>query len=665
MTLSALKQLLRVFLFVPLLGIAPVLAQVSFNDFSTPAGLQFNGVAAAPVVSGSNQVLRITPSTATHSAGSAWFTTQQSIAGGFTSVFQFQVTTSPESTAADGFAFVIQNSPASGSTGGIFALGGAAGALGYGQAGNPGGDSGNGIQNSLAVEFDDFQNTWDPDGNHVAIQSCSNSVQQPGPPTVPPGSNNQFHVAVDANFVPVSQSGNLVAFNSCTLGSVTSLGSLPNPVTLADGNVHTVVVDYDPGTLRIFVDNPANPVLVVPINLASQLSLSGGNAFVGFTGGTGGLTQNSDILNWTFTPSGASTTIAQNLNPTAATGCAQPPCTNYQFGNYNQKYSNYLTNSNSDLLSVVATPLSQADFFATLSGQFSGASCIIYDGTGGKCVKFDVTCSGGSDCTGLSYDISQNFNDFNTGSPTITGAGMLKREITPTVTPYTNIIETFSQGRLTDGGGKGHTSGFSQFIMCQNCTARPTITVNPLPVGGTYLIGQSVSFSCTTDPNAPLVTLTGCNGSMTGNGTLNGNTLTFNQLGPGTLTVNASDSVLNTNTKVVPYTVIAPQLSVSPTSINFGNVKIFNLLWKSVTLKNVGPLPVLIGDISLNRTQADFDDFFILPLCPSSLAPGKSCVILVGFFADDLGPRSATLNISDNALGSPQQVSLTANVVKR
>jgi hypothetical protein len=665
MTLSALKQLLRVFLFVPLLGIAPVLAQVSFNDFSTPAGLQFNGVAAAPVVSGSNKVLRITPSTAGHSAGSAWFTTQQSISGGFTSVFQFQVTTLSESPTADGFAFVIQNSPASESTGGIFALGGAAGALGYGQAGNPGGDAGNGIQNSLAVEFDNFANNWDPDGNHVAVQSCSNSLQQPGPPTVPPGSNNQFHVAVDANFVPVSQSSNPVAFNSCTLGSVISLGSLPTPITLADGNPHTVVVDYDPGTLRIFVDNNANPILVVSVDLTAQLSLSGGNAFVGFTGGTGGLTQNSDILNWTFTPSGAATTIAQPLNPTGATGCSTPPCTNYQFGNYNQKYSNYLT-SNSDALSVTAIPISQATFAATLNGQFPGASCIIYDGTGGKCVKFDVTCNSASvDCSTLPYDVSQNFNDFNTGSPTITGAGILKREITPTVTPYTNIIENFSQGRLTDGGGKGHTTGFSEFVMCQNCTAPPTITVNPLPVGGTYLIGQSVTFSCATDPNAPLVTLTGCNGSVTGNGNLNGNTLTFNQLGPGALTVNASDSVLNTNNKVVSYTVIAPQLSVSPTSINLGNVKIFNLLWKNVTLKNTGTLPVLISNISLTRIQADWDDFFILPLCPYSLAPGKNCIILVGFLADDLGPRSATLNITDNALGSPQQVSLTANVVKR
>jgi hypothetical protein len=154
------------------------------------------------------------------------------------------------------------------------------------------------------------------------------------------------------------------------------------------------------------------------------------------------------------------------------------------------------------------------------------------------------------------------------------------------------------------------------------------------------------------------VTLTppGCVNAVTGNGNLSGNTLTFSQLGPGTLTVNASDSVGNTSSKVVSYTVIAPQLTVTPTSINFGNVRFLNLVGTAITLKNVGTLPVLISNISLTRIQA---------LCPYSLGPGKSCLILMGFFADDLGPRSAILNITDNAIGSPQQVSLSANVVKK
>jgi hypothetical protein len=43
-----------------------------------------------------------------------------------------------------------------------------------------------------------------------------------------------------------------------------------------------------------------------------------------------------------------------------------------------------------------------------------------------------------------------------------------------------------------------------------------------------------------------------------------------------------------------------------------------------------------------------------------SLAVGKSCAIIVVFFADDLGSLSATLNIPNNAVGNPQMVPLSA-----
>jgi hypothetical protein len=61
---------------------------------------------------------------------------------------------------------------------------------------------------------------------------------------------------------------------------------------------------------------------------------------------------------------------------------------------------------------------------------------------------------------------------------------------------------------------------------------------------------------------------------------------------------------------------------------------------------------------------ADSDDFTPINLCPSSLAVGKSCVIFVVLYADNLGSLSATLDITDSAAGSPQTVALTGKVIK-
>jgi hypothetical protein len=114
-----------------------------------------------------------------------------------------------------------------------------------------------------------------------------------------------------------------------------------------------------------------------------------------------------------------------------------------------------------------------------------------------------------------------------------------------------------------------------------------------------------------------------------------------------------------------PATVTAnftsPLVSVTPTSINFGNVYLFNFKSKNVTVKNIGTSPLTISNVSL--TQGSGDDFSFVSLCPRTLAAGKSCDITVFFFADDVKADSATLNVTDNAPGSPQQVSLSATVI--
>src|ERR1039458_8029550 len=49
--------------------------------------------------------------------------------------------------------------------------------------------------------------------------------------------------------------------------------------------------------------------------------------------------------------------------------------------------------------------------------------------------------------------------------------------------------------------------------------------------------------------------------------------------------------------------------------------------------------------------------------CGTPLKIGKSCTVAVTFLANADGLQTATLNITDNTAGSPQQVSLTGTVI--
>jgi hypothetical protein len=434
-------------LAVALAGI-PAVGQISSLNFSS---LQLNGSASVATNGGGQQVLRLTQDGVQQQAGSAWWMTQQSVANGFTSVFTIQITHNIGSGPADGIAFVIQNAANFGGDGQLSALGGPGGDIGYGSI--PG-EQVTPIDNSLAIEFDTFQNSWDPNANHVAVQSCGT------------GNNTPEHNLQ----CPSGQSS--------TLGITSTLG-----VNLSDGNVHTVILQYDPGTLSIFVDNNGTPVLTVPLQLATLLNLNPGNntqtAYVGFTGATGASTENGDILSWTFTPGGSTqTTITQTLTP----GPGQN-YTNYIFGSYNHKYG-YSNAQAGDQVSVTAIPSNPAVVNAVLSSFAPNASCIVYDGAGGECVVFQVSCQNqtGNDCTNLPYDLFESYNT----SQNITNPCLLKTEVynPPASSTWTNIETGFSQTRF-DPTSTGTSKGFSYFVAAQNC-AVPASGLNGFNCNGVY-----------------------------------------------------------------------------------------------------------------------------------------------------------------------------------
>lgn len=227
---------------------------VSYPDFSTMAGLTLTGDAHT-ITTADGAALRVVRA-AQFQAGAAYSATPVALGtdGTFSTQFQFRFTHPGGLDPADGITFVL----AASSKG----LGSSGQGLGYA-----------GVPNSVAIEFDTYNNGAS-DGNssnHIAIDED--------------GSLNDAALA------------NVYGVQTCNFSvGYTGIGCMSN------GDKWTVNIGYDGRDLSVTAkDGSAAPVTAIsnyPINLSSLLGST--DAYVGFTGSTGGGRENEDILNWEF-----------------------------------------------------------------------------------------------------------------------------------------------------------------------------------------------------------------------------------------------------------------------------------------------------------------------------------------------------------------------------
>jgi hypothetical protein len=178
-------------------------------------------------------------------AGSA-FITQRVGVRGFTTTFSWRLHEGTQPNPADGFTFTIQgNSPT--------ALGNGGGALGY-----------EGIRNSVAIKFDVFNNEGETDNSTGLFFNGD----FPGLPHSPGEVN-----------VPLN----------------------PSVMNLRDQHPKRAQITYSGTTLTVVITDLFTMQSVTQtytVNIAAKVG--GDTAFVGFTGGTGGLYSLQDILSWTY-----------------------------------------------------------------------------------------------------------------------------------------------------------------------------------------------------------------------------------------------------------------------------------------------------------------------------------------------------------------------------
>lgn len=229
---------LAIFCLLGAVALAPLGAQtvLPFQGFSGRTGLQLNDA----VLSDDAVLLA---SSHSDRRGSIFTTATYSVTQ-FSAAFQFRIT-SPggisDGTAAgaDGLTFTLQRVAST-------QLGQLGAGIGYG-----------GINNSIAIEFDTFENNYDPSSNHIGVN---------------------------------------------TNGSMTSLVTADVAQAFDNGTKWTVWVDYNGTTLEVRASQdglrPASPTLTKTIDIAA--TIGGSAAYVGFTGATGMAFGNHEVLGFGY-----------------------------------------------------------------------------------------------------------------------------------------------------------------------------------------------------------------------------------------------------------------------------------------------------------------------------------------------------------------------------
>ena len=191
--------------------------------------------------------------------------------------------------------------------------------------------------------------------------------------------------------------------------------------------------------------------------------------------------------------------------------------------------------------------------------------------------------------------------------------------ITATLTNYSSSVINFSSGGFSGANASDFAIASS---TCGNFSsgsliagASCTVTFNFTPTA-TPIASESATFS---------VAYTGATGS------------------PATISLSGTSGG-------------APIIGLAPASYNFGTVAVGSNSTTTVVATNTGTTSASITSITF--TGANPGDFSQTNTCGGTLGAGNSCNILIQFAPALSGSRTASLNVTDNASGSPQTASL-------
>lgn len=293
--------------------------------------------------------------------------------------------------------------------------------------------------------------------------------------------------------------------------------------------------------------------------------------------------------------------------------------------------------------SSTAHPGMSASYWS-LTNQTSPTEITLYNGTADEENTYhwgdysSMTVDPSNGCT--FWYVNQYFNTNQTG----TGKPIWQTRISNFALPGCGSVTVTPTSLTFASQAVGTTSASQQVIL--NNSQSTALTINNIYGGGS----DPGDFKQSNDCGSSVAAGASC--------TIN---ISFapQATGSRTATLNISDSAAN-SPQVVTLSgtgTSGPQLTISPTTINFGNqADGTTSAQSSVTVTNSGNATVTFSSIQVTGTNAV--NFAESDNCVPTLTQGNSCTINVTFTPTSAGSYSATVTLNDNAANNPQSVSL-------
>jgi len=176
---------------------------------------------------------------------------------------------------------------------------------------------------------------------------------------------------------------------------------------------------------------------------------------------------------------------------------------------------------------------------------------------------------------------------------------------------------------------------------------------SPLP--GAYSSGQSVTMTCASP--SPTIYYT-----TDGSTPTHGSTVYSTPVAVTNTTVKAicaSSGLTDSNVQTGVYSLTAPAVTLSTTTLAFGNQIVGTpSAYQSFTITNTGTASLTISSIVTSG------DYSLTTDCGGTLAAGALCTVNVRINASTLGADNGGVTITDSAAGSPHSVTTTATGVQ-
>ncbi len=222
----------------------------------------------------------------------------------------------------------------------------------------------------------------------------------------------------------------------------------------------------------------------------------------------------------------------------------------------------------------------------------------------------------------------------------------------------------------TDAAGTAVTAGIGTedwwLAITPDVKPVPSFTVTPALPGSATMFDASAS-------TVQFGTITNYawnfgDGSSVVNTSGTTTTHVYAKAGTYTASVTETDSAgttASTSRQVVIGGGSAPAVSLSATSLDFGELAAGGTASKKITVTNTGAGTLDVSSLTLGGDDAGDYTLTADGCSGQSVGAGDDCTVDVRFAPSDPGPRTARLSIDDNASGSPQSVTLTGTGAKQ